>query len=42
LENDFESLSAERFADQLVAVTEFLVPSNLKVRKKALDRFVIR
>jgi hypothetical protein len=40
LENDLQSPSPERFADQLAAVTESLVASNLKVRKEALDSLV--
>ena len=37
LENDLEPPSAKGSAGQLVAVTKSPVPSNLKVRKEALD-----
>ena len=40
LENDLESSSAERPAEQLVAVTILFVSPNLEIRKEALDRIV--
>ena len=40
LENDLESSSAERRAEQLVAVTILFVSPNLEIRKEALDGIV--
>lgn len=40
LENDLEPSSAERSADQLVAVSILLVSPNLEIREKALHSFL--
>ncbi|MGA3079707.1 MAG: hypothetical protein ABSG56_39285 [Bryobacteraceae bacterium] len=40
MEDDLESPSAERGANQLVAIMIFLIPSYLEILKEALDGFV--